>query len=229
MGAVSHGCSNTKLYGVWCGMKSRCEKEYIPEYESYGGRGITVCDEWKRDFIKFKEWAVENGYSNGLQIDRIDVNGNYCPDNCRFVTPMENSNNRRNNKRAFYKNKKATIAELCRENNVPYLRVISRLRAGWTIDDAIEKPVDKRRKRKRNAKENDKAAVSFDKSDGNEYVHELKRIRAEKGMTALELSKLSGVPRQTISAIENNKKPNITIRTLSALANALEVKISDLF
>ena len=76
-------------------MKSRCNNPNRPKYPRYGGRGIKVCDEWNNDFMSFYTWAIDNGYSDDLQIDRIDNDGNYCPDNCRWVTLQENTLNRR--------------------------------------------------------------------------------------------------------------------------------------
>lgn len=90
----SHGMSNTKIYRVWCGMKQRCNNPNNLEYHRYGGRGIKICKEWNDDFEKFGKWALSHGYKQGLQIDRINNNGNYEPSNCRFVTPLENMRNR---------------------------------------------------------------------------------------------------------------------------------------
>jgi hypothetical protein len=82
------------LYSIWCGMKRRCKNKN----HNYGGRGITVCEEWRSSFEVFKTWALMNRWKRGLQIDRVDNNGNYEPGNCRFVTGRENSRNRRTNK-----------------------------------------------------------------------------------------------------------------------------------
>lgn len=90
---IKHGLSSHKLYGVWRGMKQRCSDPFKQGYENYGGRGISVCDEWKADFKQFFDWCKNNGYEEGLQIDRIDNDGNYAPENCRFVTPSENKKN----------------------------------------------------------------------------------------------------------------------------------------
>lgn len=102
------------LYGVWCSMKGRCENPNRPKYKDYGGRGIKVCDEW-HDCGAFAEWAFSSGYKRGLQIDRIDVNGDYCPENCRFVTPKQNSRNRRNTKRLTVNGESKTVVEWCEQ------------------------------------------------------------------------------------------------------------------
>jgi hypothetical protein len=83
-----------KLYGRWVGMHRRCKDEKFKSYPDYGGRGIQVCEEWS-DYKTFYDWAIENGFSENLEIDRIDNNGNYCPNNCQFITKQENLKNKR--------------------------------------------------------------------------------------------------------------------------------------
>ena len=96
--SITHGKANTRLYNIWRGIKKRCFVESEVFYKDYGGRGITICDEWKDDFEMFYEWSMQNGYREDLTIDRIDVNGNYEPTNCRWATLIEQQNNTRKNR-----------------------------------------------------------------------------------------------------------------------------------
>lgn len=107
----SHKMSGTRIYHIWRGMKDRCYNVHSPSYYRWGGRGITICDEWKDNFSAFYSWAMENGYSENLTIDRIDNNGNYEPSNCRWATIEEQSRNRQSNVVIQIGNSKRTLKE----------------------------------------------------------------------------------------------------------------------
>lgn len=94
---TKHGKTHERIYTIWLNMRARCNSQYAVGYKNYGGRGIKVCKEWDYSFEKFYEWAISNGYTDSLTLDRKDVNGNYEPDNCRWISQKEQQNNRRNN------------------------------------------------------------------------------------------------------------------------------------
>ncbi len=115
-----HGGTHTKLYNIWWKMKGRCCNCNDKAYKNYGGRGITICDEWLNDYNSFKNWSESNGYVEGLSIDRIDNNAGYCPKNCRWATQKEQANNRRSNIKVKYNDKIYTLKELSAILNIKY-------------------------------------------------------------------------------------------------------------
>lgn len=134
----------TTLYATWCNMKSRCYCKTNTCYKHYGGRGIKICDEWINNFDNFKNWALSNGFKSGLTIDRIDVNGDYCPENCRWTTRKLQSDNKRDTKHFLYNGNMFTLNELSDKYNVKYNILYDRMfRLGWDIDKAIKTQVRK--------------------------------------------------------------------------------------
>ena len=140
---AKHNMAGTRIYHLWAGMRARCENEKFKFYFRYGGRGIKVCDEWK-DFVNFYEWAKSNGYRDDLSIDRIDNNGNYEPSNCRWITLSQQQRNRRSNRLVTYKGETRCLKEWCEILDMSYTAVHKRLKAGWTIEDALTIPTLKR-------------------------------------------------------------------------------------
>ena len=140
---VDHGLSGSKIYHVWASMKNRCNNSNDTNYEYYGGRGVSVYSLWnKRDgFINFYKWAIQNGYEKGLTLDRIDVNGNYEPDNCRWITHKKQMLNTRRNKRIKYKNELKTLSEWAQTYNLKFDTLYARVNHGWTIERALTTPV----------------------------------------------------------------------------------------
>lgn len=128
----------TKLYGIWVNMKGRCHCKSRPDYKYYGGRGITVCQEWM-DYKPFEKWALANGFQNNLTIERNDSNGNYEPGNCCFKTIAEQQRNKRNNINITYKGETKILSEWARLYNLPFKTLKSRLELGFTLDEAFTK------------------------------------------------------------------------------------------
>ena len=143
-----HGYSHSRLYVIWDGMLRRCNNQKAPRYSDYGGRGIRVCIEWECDFMKFREWALSNGYGDELSLDRIDVNGNYEPSNCRWATSTEQANNSRSNRMLTFSGKTQTMKQWADEYGINYGTLISRLdRSRWPIEKALMTPVRKLKNR----------------------------------------------------------------------------------
>lgn len=134
------GNSKTRLYQAYKHLLHRCYDEKDVNYKNYGARGITVCDEWKNSFLNFKEWAECNGYADNLTIERKDVNGNYEPSNCCWVTMKIQQNNRTNNRLITYNGETKTITQWAEYCGLSYRNLYYRLKAGYSIEKAIEKP-----------------------------------------------------------------------------------------
>lgn len=132
--------TKTRIHQIWTNMKTRCLNPNVPAFKDYGGRGISVCEEWMKSFSSFYHWALQNGYSTALTLDRIDVNGNYEPSNCKWSTKEEQSRNRRFNRRITYNGKNLTIGEWAKEVNLTWNIIAWRLDSGWSIEEALFTP-----------------------------------------------------------------------------------------
>lgn len=131
-----HGESTGKFYKKWSSIKTRCYNKNTPCYKNYGGRGIKMCDEWL-DFWNFREWAYKNGYSEGLTLERIDVNGNYEPSNCKWIPMKEQAINKRNNSFIEYGGKRQTLSQWSKELGVGKEVLSYRYRAGWAPEECL--------------------------------------------------------------------------------------------
>jgi len=140
---VTHGYSRSSdpvkksLYRRWCSMKTRCTNSNTNCSKYYKDKNISLCDEWFHSFELFMTWSLENGYASSLQIDRKDCSLGYTPENCRWVTPTKNCNNKTNNRIHIYKGFSGTLREFSVKYNIPYSLLRSRIYEGWTIDKAL--------------------------------------------------------------------------------------------
>lgn len=144
--STKHGCFGTRIYGIWNGILQRTKYKSKKDKENYWGRGINVCKEWE-DFINFKKWALDNGYDDKLTIDRIDVDGDYSPENCRWITKKEQSNNRRNNVKYEYNGEILTQSQWSERIGIDPTNFKKRVDK-YGLKKAIETPKRKMRSKK---------------------------------------------------------------------------------
>lgn len=135
-----------RLYHIYNGMKARCYNKNEVAYPNYGGRGIRMCDEWldsQCGFERFVDWALDNGYSDDLTIERVDVNQNYCPSNCTWITKDEQARNKRRTIWVDYKGRHVQLSVLCAERGMNYDSVHNRMfRFGWDVERSIDTPLE---------------------------------------------------------------------------------------
>ncbi len=141
------GDSTTREYNAWVAMRSRCENPKNERYHRYGGRGIRVCDPWRKSFETFL--SDMGSCPPGMSIDRKDNDGDYEPENCRWATELEQANSRSNNRRIEYMGQVRTLAEWSRELKMEYGRLQSRLDRGWSVEMAFDKRIKRRQKPKK--------------------------------------------------------------------------------
>lgn len=137
-----HGMTNTRIFRTWAGMKHRCEDS---KNEHYGARGIKVCDEWTNDFMSFYNWSMENGYNDSLTIERIDVNGNYEPSNCKWATIKEQNSNKTNKRLIEFNGKTLSLTQWAEETGIEKDTIFNRLKDGWTVERALTQPIKKQK------------------------------------------------------------------------------------
>lgn len=125
---LKHGESSTRLYKIWRGILRRTVdcKPTNPNWAKYAGRGISVCDEWKNSYEAFRDWSLSHGYSDALSIDRIDCNGNYEPNNCRWANDLVQANNRRNSVYVDFEGERKTISQWSKDKGINYHTLITR-------------------------------------------------------------------------------------------------------
>ena len=134
----SHSKQPARLYRIWSNMKNRCANPNADNYSFYGGRGIKVCDEWRDDFVPFRDWAMANGYADNLTLDRIDNDGDYSPSNCRWETHLNQCNNTRRNHLITFQGETRTIAEWARIVGMKADTLERRInRMGWPVEKAL--------------------------------------------------------------------------------------------
>lgn len=139
---LSHGQAGTRLYRCWRNMKDRCDNPNNNEYKNYGGRGIKVCKEWT-NFNPFYDWAISHGYQNNLTIERIDVNGNYCPENCTWITRYAQARNRTDNRTISFNGKTMIITDWAKELGISEATIRHRLNIGWSIERTLTTQVQR--------------------------------------------------------------------------------------
>lgn len=142
-----HKLSNTNLWHVYYKMLHRCYNDKDTRYQNYGGRGIKVCEEWKQSFDIFAQWALNNGYKQGLQIDRMDNDGDYEPSNCRWATQKEQARNRRSNIVVSYQGEKMTLIEAAETSKLPYSALAARWHRGIRGEELFAEVIAQGKKR----------------------------------------------------------------------------------
>lgn len=233
--ALIHGGTGTKLYKRYQGMKERCYNPHHKHYYLYGGRGIKICDEWLKGFDAFAEWAYANGFREDLSIDRIDVNGDYCPENCRWADNATQTKNRRpvdprkaKNARVYeIDGVKDTITGWGRKYNI-YPQILSkRISKGMTMKEAVTYKPKKRRINKKVDVEITRGRIK--RGDPVSVERILKLIIEDNKITQADIADKLGVSRQRVSSAlsQNDMKIGTVAEMLKACGYRLVVVRED--
>jgi hypothetical protein len=134
---TTHGLSESRIYRTWINMRDRCYNPKYKQFDNYGGRGITVCDDWNNNFENFNKWALENGYKDNLTIDRIDNDKGYCPENCRWITIQEQSHNKRTNRNITINGITKTASQWSKISGIGVHTILNRINLGWETNDLL--------------------------------------------------------------------------------------------
>ena len=145
-----HGMSQDRIHNIWSGMKQRCQDERSTDFNRYGGRGITVCPEWRESFEAFHDWSMANGYQDNLSLDRKDNDGPYSPENCRWATAKEQGNNKGNNRILEFNGESKSMQQWANETGISRGTIDARIRSGWSVERALTEPVHTENRRKGN-------------------------------------------------------------------------------
>ena len=138
---TKHGCMPKRLHEIYTNMKTRCYNPNYELYHRYGGRGIKVCEEWIHSFENFRDWALSSGYSDSLTLDRRNNDGDYCPENCKWSSVIEQANNRHTNRILTCNGEQDTMANWARRTGLPYWLLQERLdNHGWSEERALTTP-----------------------------------------------------------------------------------------
>lgn len=144
--SLKHGAAGSPLYVVYHGMRARCYNPNNDDYKHYGGRGIKICKEWE-DYATFEAWAIKSGYKAGLTIERVDVNGDYCPDNCKWITQSEQTRNKRTTVYLTAFGKTKSLLDWAEEYGKSPDVLRTRIKRGWPAEEAISLPLGRRKQK----------------------------------------------------------------------------------
>lgn len=196
LGLRTHKLSKTRLYGIWLNMKNRCRNKNDKSYPRYGGRGITVCDEWTADFMNFYNWAQANGYDETKTIDRINNDAGYSPENCRWTDAKQQARNRRSNLAVEYEGKTMTLVEVSELTGIEYGTLSRRFQSG-DRGERLVRPLNADKKTQRGEK-NFKAVITA------EIAKDIKLALAH-GETCLSIANRHNVTKYLVHDIKQNR------------------------